>query len=167
MFHFDFAGLSSMASFDVFLAEFEAMIVRTLIANRSTLMADQAIETLLKVALRFYDKNLLEQNIAHSINRVMSGRTGHTYAYSANLSRSKKDTEELETMLARYKSKEYKKTVFVSDLAKVAKHLSKVMNDGDVGRDDPALDNSDHEFAAALRLIHDAIISKELSRRHP
>ena len=119
------------------------------------------------MALRFYDKNLLEQNIAHSINRVMSGRTGHTYAYSCDLSRSKKDAEELETMLARYKSKEYKKTVFVSNLAKVAKHLSQVMNDGDVGRDDPALHKTDHEFAAALRLIHDAIISKEISRRHP
>ena len=40
MFHFDFAALNSMASFDVFLAEFEAMIVRTLVENRSTLMTD-------------------------------------------------------------------------------------------------------------------------------
>ena len=155
-----------MVSFDVVLAEFEAMLVRTLIANRATLMGDQAIETLLKVALRFYDKNLLEQNIAHSINRVLSGKTGHTYAYSVDLSRSKKSAEELATMLARYKSKEYKKTVFVSDLAKVGKLLSQVMDDGDVGRDDPQVSKSDQEFAAALRLIHDAIISKEISRRH-
>jgi len=36
--------------------------------------------------------------------------------------------------LNQYKSKEYKKTVFVSDLPKVAKLLSQLMLDDDVGR---------------------------------
>lgn len=82
MFHFDFSELSTVASFDVFLANFEAMMVNTLIANRQKLMGDHAIQTLLKVALKFYDKNLLEQGIAHSINQAIAGETPHTYAYS-------------------------------------------------------------------------------------
>ena len=60
MFHFDFDSLNSMANFDVFLANFERMIVRTLVDNRAKLMKGDHFETLLKVATRFYDRNLLE-----------------------------------------------------------------------------------------------------------
>ena len=90
MFHFDFSELNSIASFDVFLANFEAMIVDTLIENRAILMGDKALDKLLQVALRFYDKDLIEQNLAHSINRVLSGKSGHTYAYSVELETDKK-----------------------------------------------------------------------------
>ena len=71
MFHFDFDSLNSMANFDVFLANFERMIVRTLVDNRANLMKGDHFETLLKVATRFYDRNLLEQGVAHSINRAL------------------------------------------------------------------------------------------------
>jgi len=56
------------------------MIIETLVENRERLMGDKELDTLLKVAFRFYDKNLLEQNIAHSIHRALTN--GHTYGYS-------------------------------------------------------------------------------------
>lgn len=69
-----------MASFDLFLTNFETMLVETLVANREILFGEKGHETLLRVAMRFYDPNLLEQNVAHSINRALNN--SHTYAYS-------------------------------------------------------------------------------------
>lgn len=86
----DFDDYNSMLSFDMFLVRFETMILDTLIDNRKNLFgsaSDNKSEVLgrvLKVAARFYDKNLLEKEIAHSINRVISSQHGHTYAFSVD-----------------------------------------------------------------------------------
>ena len=79
VFHFDFGDAeSSMMSFDVFLVKFEGMIIQTIVDNRVKLFggendsdAQHAIKKLLDVAERFYDTNLLEQGIAHSLNRAL------------------------------------------------------------------------------------------------
>lgn len=76
----DFDDCNSMLSFDMFLVRFETMILDTLIDNRKTLFSASSPQSkegdifghVLKVATRFYDKNLLEKEIAHSINRVVS-----------------------------------------------------------------------------------------------
>ena len=75
MFHFDLDA-AQMESFDIFLVKFEAMMVQTIIDNRVTLMGEDkqlSIQQIIDVATRFYDRNLLEQGLAHSINRVLSG----------------------------------------------------------------------------------------------
>ena len=84
MFHFDFEDFNSMLTFDMFLTRFEAMLIKTLIDERATLFAGKegTFEKLLKVASRFYDKNLLEQELAHSISRVLTAPEGHTFCYS-------------------------------------------------------------------------------------
>ena len=63
VFHFDFDELNSMTSFDVFLANFEAMLVETLVEHKDVMFQNDkqdGLDTLLKVAFRFYDRNLLE-----------------------------------------------------------------------------------------------------------
>ena len=74
MFHFDFEDHNSMLTFDMFLTRFESMILNTLIENRGALFAgDQSpFDSVLKVALRFYDKNLLEHDLARSVNRLLA-----------------------------------------------------------------------------------------------
>jgi len=84
VFHFDFDDFNSMLTFDIFLIRFEAMIVNTIINERANLFDDKesSFDRLLKVASRFYDRNLLEQELAHSINRVLTAPEGHTFTYS-------------------------------------------------------------------------------------
>lgn len=84
VFHFDFDDFNSMLTFDIFLIRFEAMIVNTIINERANLFDDKEsyFDRLLKVASRFYDRNLLEQELAHSINRVLTAPEGHTFTYS-------------------------------------------------------------------------------------
>jgi len=65
-------------------------------------------------------------------------------------------------MLGVYKTKDYKKTVFVSDFAKVAKLLAQLTKDVDFTE---GWSQTDKEFACGLRLIHDAVINKEIGRR--
>ncbi len=64
-------------------------------------------------------------------------------------------------MLSSYKGKDYKKTIFINDLANVAKLLA----DLTPGKENLSK-NADRQFAAALRLIHDVVIAKEIKRRH-
>ena len=40
VFHIDFEELNSMASFDVFLARFESMLINTIVENRSKLFSE-------------------------------------------------------------------------------------------------------------------------------
>ena len=98
VFHFDFDQSGTMMSFDSFLSKFEHMIINTIIENRAKLLGEdktEALRTLQKVALRFYDKNLLEQNMAHSINRVLQNPDGHTYAYSLDTSKCEESADKL------------------------------------------------------------------------
>jgi len=61
-------------------------------------------------------------------------------------------------LLGRYKARDYKKLVFLPQLAKVAHLLADLMiNSGG--------DQKDREFEVVLRLIYDAIVSKEMARR--
>ena len=62
----------------------------------------------------------------------------------------------------RYKAKEYKKTVFVNDLDKVAKLLADLTPDSNFQE---SWSDVDRQFAAGLRLVYDAIIDKEMQRR--
>jgi len=73
-----------MLTFDLFLTRFESSIINTIIDSRAALFAETegTFDKLLKVASRFYDRNLLEQELAHSINRVLTAPEGHTFAYS-------------------------------------------------------------------------------------
>ncbi len=64
-------------------------------------------------------------------------------------------------MLSSYKGKDYKKTIFINDLANVAKLLADLTPEKE-----NSSKNSDRQFAAALRLIHDVVIAKEIKRRH-
>ena len=110
-----------MINFDMFLSTFEKMMVDTIIHNRARLFSgkdsEQAIETLLKVALRYYDRNLLEQGLAHSLNRAFSEQgDGHTYAYSVKRSQNKESAKKLQAMVEKYKGKDYKKVVIISDI---------------------------------------------------
>ena len=65
-------------------------------------------------------------------------------------------------MLGLYKTKDYKKTVIVSDFEKVAKLLAKLTSEKDFAE---GWSQTDKEFACGLRLIHDALINKEIGRR--
>ena len=62
-------------------------------------------------------------------------------------------------MLNRYKGKEYKKMVFVPEIKEIAKLLADLTPDTDVN---PEWSQDDIEVAAVLRLIHDALIHKEI-----
>ena len=75
---------------------------------------------------------------------------------------NKKRAGSLRGLLSKYKQKEYKKTVFVTDLPEVARLLAALTPETDF---DPAWKDGDREFAAALKLIHDVIINKEMNRR--
>ncbi len=65
-------------------------------------------------------------------------------------------------MLSSYKGKDYKKTIFINDLANVAKLLADLTPE----TENHSSKNADRQFAAALRLIHDVVIAKEIKRRH-
>ena len=171
MFHFDFADCNQMLSFDMFLVRFEAMLVNTLIEHRETLFPTSGKHTakdggvfaqVLKVATRFYDRNLLEKELAHSINRVMASQNGHSYAYSIDKHIDIEAANELAKMVEQYKNKDYKKTVFVTDFERVAKLLARLTPESEALE---SWSDKDLEFACGLRLLHDAVISKELSRR--
>ena len=63
VFHFDFGEDSTIMSFDNFLVKFEGMIIQTIVDNRTKLFGDDssvALQKFIDVALRFYDRNLLE-----------------------------------------------------------------------------------------------------------
>ena len=62
VFHFDLEE-TDMMSFDVFLVKFEAMLLRTIVNNQVRLLGEdtgEAIQRLMNVATKFYDRNLLE-----------------------------------------------------------------------------------------------------------
>lgn len=78
------------------------------------------------------------------------------------MKKCQKSTAELKEYLGAYKGKEYKKTVIIPNLRKVAKLIAKLDNTADCN---PSWNQEDKELCAALKLVHDAIIAKEMSRR--
>lgn len=77
------------------------------------------------MAVRFYDKQLLEHEFAKSLSRALG--QGFTFAYSLSTDVSK-DAEtsitKLTEMMAKYKNREYGKAVFAADFEKLVKHLA-------------------------------------------
>ena len=64
---------------------------------------------LLKVAFKFYDKNLFEQELAKSLDRAL--RQKQTYSYSIDAPDGENASvhiERLQTLLAKYKDRHYK-----------------------------------------------------------
>lgn len=65
-------------------------------------------------------------------------------------------------MVDKYKGKDYKKIIFVNDFEQVARLLAKITPKADLKK---SWSQQDIVFACGLRLIHDAIINKEIGRR--
>lgn len=132
VFQFDFdEHTNSMVTFDCFLSNFEAMLMETLIANRATLFGDDAINTVLRVAQRFYDKSWLEQALANSIGRALRGKNGHTYTYSVEPERCKQSADTLRQLL-NTKQKGKKVEGMTVELAQICKLLVELMPVGDL-----------------------------------
>jgi len=155
--------MNSLASFDIFLANFEAMLVSTLLQNRETLMGGQTLDPLLRIVYRYQDKSLLEQSIGQSLRRALNGKTGHTFAYSVDAKRNKSSAQQLQSMINQFQSKESKKAVFMPAFDKVVDLLADLLVEENAS--ESKWSTEDREFRAALRLIHDALISREVARR--
>ena len=72
------------------------------------------ISDLKQVMFRFHDKNLFEQNIAHSLNEAL--QYGCTNGYSIDSEHSKP----INDLMMQYKIKEYKQTPILDKLDQLA-----------------------------------------------
>ena len=142
VFHYDFSDQANQnINFDTFLFDFEHMMIDQIVRHHARLFPNgNSIEKTLKVALKFYDKQLLEQNIAKSIDRVLGKHPqsvadndgvfssyGYSlYSASSDENACQESLKELEDMHEKYKHREYKQTVFIQKFGKVAEMIGKL-----------------------------------------
>lgn len=96
------------------------------------------------VLWRFYDKNLFEQGLARTLNRLLTEK----HSYSLDLP-STADEAFLADLLAKYKRREFKQTILLDNFTQIVN----------------AIQEDDYQ-QTALRVILDILISKEHSRKH-
>ena len=117
------------------------------------------------ISSRFYDMQLLEQEIAASLHRALESG-GDTFAYSLDLSRDAEALTQLAEMMDRYKSREYKQVVFLKeqgrDLASILVRLMRLKEDGS---EKNSKSQTRNQYEVILRVLHDVMVQKELKRR--
>lgn len=155
----------------MFLQQFERMLIDQIVRQKANLFGLNEVtgsevpkvklnpvQEIYVVAVKFYDKQLLEHELARSLNRALD--QGFTYSYSL-VSDSESQSEsmkQLRQMLDRYKSREYGKAVFASDFHKLVKLIAQ-------SSPETVVDGEPCVVKAALLLIYDVLIAKENARR--
>lgn len=102
------------------------------------------------VVFRFYDEQLFEQDLAKCIDKATNN-----YSMTAGFALSKlEDKGELRALLDAYRNREYKETPLLDNFTKIITTIANSSYEGDT-------------FKAALLVIYDVILRKELERRPP
>lgn len=155
VFHYDMRE-QGMQSFDMFLHSFEKMFIETLVRRNAQEMENHhrpliSVDDMLKtVVFRFYDKQLFEQKLAKCIDKATNN-----YSMTAGFALSKvEDRAQLRALLDAYRNREYKETPLLDSFNKLISIIANSSYEGDT-------------FKAALLVIYDVILRKELERRPP
>ena len=141
-------------SFETFLHEFETNIISDLVKfNRRNISVDRkdisSLDKMLKVALRFFDKNLAEYSLAHGLYAAL-GPYSCSYGYSVgNKDQNEEAKAKLREFLDKHKSKSFKATPILDNLEEIVSIIA------------TANYNSD-SFEAGLRVLYDVCIRREL-----
>jgi hypothetical protein len=125
VFYYDLRS-QGMLSFDMFLHTFERTLIDTLVArNREELTKTMrpllSLEHLLhKIVLRFYDKNLFEQDLAKCLDKATNNYS-MTVAFA--LSRPE-DKAQLRIFIDTYRNREYRETPLLDNFHKIVKIIA-------------------------------------------
>jgi hypothetical protein len=123
-----------MKSFEMFLHSFEKVIINELVQQNNS--RNFGVDKLLKVAFRFYDKNLFEHALAKGLSQKI------TYGYQIG-------DADISEYLDKYRNKEYKETPLLDNFEAIAQLIADESYEGDL-------------FKASLLMVYDVCIRKEL-----
>jgi len=118
----------------MFLVEFEQMLISQIVRNQayffgldpqSTKQKLKPVHEIYQVAVKFYDKQLLEHGFAKTLNRALE--QGSTFAFSLDSTATNGASNaivELGELLQKYKGREYGNAVFADAFIKVTRLIS-------------------------------------------
>lgn len=96
----------------MFLNRFESTLVDGILAQSWWQTPDDFNKAAFSVLWRFYDRNLFEQGLARSLDRLLTD--GHSFMLEVPPNFSE---EVLADMLAKYKRREYKQTILLDNFS--------------------------------------------------